>query len=182
MRWRRLDVSGTDHCALARLGSGWRIDGVAEYADPRGPARLEYAVEVDDEWRTVSGIVRGTVGVQRVALDIRRTDDDRWAVNGQAALDLDGLLDLDLGFTPATNLFPLRRLALRIGESADAAAAWLDEERWQLRRLPQRYERRGDDAWWYQSPDGGYEGLLRVNGAGFVTEYPGLWRADLEDE
>jgi hypothetical protein len=87
-------------------------------------------------------------------------------------------VDLDLGFTPATNLFPLRRLALRVGEAADAAAAWLDDEQWILRRLPQRYERRSADAWWYESHLGGYQGLLRVNDEGFVTEYPGLWQAE----
>ena len=182
MRWRRLDVTGTDRCGLTRLGSGWRIDGAAEYADPRGPARLAYAVEADEEWRTLSGVVRGTVGVETVSLDIRRAEADRWSVNGRLVPGLDGLVDLDLGFTPATNLFPLRRLALRIGESADAAAAWLDEERWHLRRLPQRYERREEGAWWYESPDGGYEGLLRVNADGFVTEYPGLWREEAENE
>ena len=92
--------------------------------------------------------------------------------------ELEGLVDLDLGFTPATNLFPLRRLALGVGEGAEAAAAWLDEERWVIRRLPQRYERRADDAWWYEAPDGGYAGLLRVNADGFITDYPGLWRAE----
>ena len=182
MRWQRLDVAGTDRCTLARLETGWRIDGLARYEDPRGLAQLEYAVAADAEWRTLSGVIRGTVGTEAVALDIRRSDDDRWSVNGRLMPELDGLVDLDLGFTPATNLFPLRRLALRIGESADAAAAWLDEEGWQLRRLLQRYERCGEDAWWYESPDGRYEGLLRVNADGFVTEYPGLWREELENE
>lgn len=180
MRWRRLDVPGTDHCTLVPLLSGWRLEGTAEFADPRGAARLDYTVSADDRWRTVSGAVHGSVGTRPVALDIERTQDHGWRVNGRVVPELGGLVDLDLGFTPATNLFPLRRLALRIGESADAAAAWLDEERWVLRRLPQRYERRAEDAWWYKSPEGEYEGLLRVNADGFVTEYPGLWRAQPE--
>lgn len=178
MRWRRLDVPGTDRCALARSSGGWRLAGHAAFADPRGDARLEYEVAVDERWLTLTGLVRGAVGSRAVALDIERTQDDRWRVNGRPVAGLDGLVDLDLGFTPATNLFPLRRLALRIGEAADAAAAWLDDEQWVLRRLPQRYERRAPDAWWYESPLGGYAGLLRVNDAGFVTEYPGLWQAE----
>ena len=181
MRWRRLDVPGSDSCVLTRSDPGWRLSGTATFADPRGDARLEYTVAVDDQWRTTSGSVHGAIGTRPVALVIERTQDDRWRVNGVARPELDGLVDLDLGFTPATNLFPLRRLALRVGESADAAAAWLDEQRWVLRRLPQRYERRSDDAWWYESPDGGYEGLLRVNAEGFVIDYPGLWQADPDD-
>jgi hypothetical protein len=181
MRWRRLDVPGTDHCHLVRLAPGWRLEGEAVFADLRGDARLAYGVTVDDGWRTTWGTVRGTIGSRPVALEIERRQDDRWWVNGRPAPDLDGLVDLDLGFTPATNLFPLRRLALPIGESADAAAAWLDDERWVLRRLPQRYERRGADAWWYESPEAGYEGLLRVNADGYITDYPGLWHEEPSD-
>ena len=135
---------------------------------------------MDERWRTLTGSVHGAVGGRRVALDIERTQDGRWHVNGSLVPGVDGLVDLDLGFTPATNLFPLRRLALRVGESANPAAAWLDDEQWVLRRLPQRYERRAPDAWWYESPQAGYEGLLRVSDLGFVTDYPGLWRAQAE--
>ncbi|MGE5925721.1 MAG: putative glycolipid-binding domain-containing protein [Gemmatimonadota bacterium] len=177
MHWRRLDVPGTDRCALTRSSNGWRLAGRAAFEDVRGEARLDYAVAVDGRWQTLTGSVHGVVGRRPVALEVERGEDARWVVNGTHLPDLDGLVDLDLGFTPATNLFPLRRLALRVGEAADAAAAWLDDEQWMLRRLPQRYERRAPDAWWYESPLGGYEGLLRVNAAGFVTEYPGLWEA-----
>jgi hypothetical protein len=178
MRWRRLDVPGTDRCALARSANRWRLTGQAVFADPRGGARLDYEVQADDRWHTLTGSVHGAVGSRSVALAIERTEDDRWWVNGTLVSGLDGLVDLDLGFTPATNLFPLRRLALRVGDAAGAAAAWLDDEQWVLRRLPQRYERRAADAWWYESPLGGYEGLLRVNDDGFVTDYPGLWQAE----
>ncbi|HEU4830124.1 MAG TPA: putative glycolipid-binding domain-containing protein [Gemmatimonadales bacterium] len=175
MEWRRLDVRGSDHCELVRTPEGWQVAGVAEYDDPRGMARLEYSVDADTAWCTVKGSVRGAVGGEPIRLEIVRTVDGRWALNGVPMPDLIGLVDLDLGFTPATNLFPLRRLALRPGESADAAAAWLDEEHWILARLSQRYERRDTDAWWYESPEANYAGLLRVNAEGFVTEYPGLW-------
>lgn len=181
MRWRRLDVRGSDCCELVRSEQGWLLRGLAEYEDPRGVARLEYAVEADSAWRTVEGSVRGAVGEESIELAVIRELDGRWRVNGIPVPGLDGLIDLDLGFTPATNLFPLRRLALRPGQAADAAAAWLDEERWMLSRLTQRYERRSEDAWWYESRDGGYAGLLRVNAEGFVTDYPGLWAAVRSD-
>jgi hypothetical protein len=126
----------------------------------------------------MDGARRGALSAARSeagrSLEIERRQDDRWWVNGRPAPDLDGLVHLDLGFTPATNPFPLRRLALLIGESADAAAAWLDDERWVLRRLLQRYQRRRADAWWYESPEAGCQGLLRVNSDGYVTDQPGL--------
>jgi hypothetical protein len=176
MRWRRLDVPGTDECALTASGSGWQLDGIARYG-AGDAAELRYHVTCDAEWRTVTGRVDGRVGPRRIRLAIERDAAGTWTVDGVAAPELHGLIDLDLGFTPATNLFPLRRLALQVGTSADAEAAWLDDEAWRLSRLPQRYQRRDQHTWWYESPSAGYAGLLAVNTDGFVTEYPGLWTA-----
>ena len=176
MRWVRLDVRGSDACELAPDGAGWSLRGRAEFADARGDAQLAYAVAADSVWRTVRGTVRGTVGETPVALSIERGATGEWTLNGRPGPALQGLVDLDLGFTPATNLFPLRRLALRPGEVANAEAALLDEATWTLRRLRQRYERRNESGWWYESPDAGYAALLQVNPDGFVVDYPGLWR------
>ncbi len=46
----------------------------------------------------------------------------RWRVNGVMNADVTGCIDVDLSFTPATNLFTLRRLGLKVGEHADAPA------------------------------------------------------------
>lgn len=177
MRWRRLDVPGSDECELRQTGRGWHLAGVAEFRLGEVAARLGYEAECDPGWRTVRGAVRGAVGSQPVQLTMRREASGEWIVDDAPADALRGLIDLDLGFTPATNLFPLRRLALRVGEAAEAEAAWLDEETWSLRRLPQRYERRDATRYWYESPTAGYADLLTVSPDGFIREYPGLWVA-----
>jgi hypothetical protein len=177
MRWRRLDIPGTDACELVELESGWRLTGLAEFGSGERAARLAYVAECDRGWRTLRGSVHGAAGPRAIALDIRRTGEGEWRLGEDRVTGFDGLVDLDLGFTPATNLFPLRRLALRPGESADVEAAWLDDERWRFSRLPQRYERRNMDAYWYESPSNGYAALLTVTADGFVRRYPGLWEA-----
>ena len=177
-RWRRLDVPGTDECRLARDGGQWLLRGRAMFEEPRGAARLEYRVRCDARWQTIRGDVQGDVGGAPLQLTIARSDAGEWTVNGRPAPDLAGLVDLDLGFTPATNLFPMKRLALAVGESADAEAAWLDDVTWTLRRLPQRYTRRSATSYWYESPTAGYSGLLTVDPEGFVRDYPELWVSD----
>ena len=177
MRWRRLDIRGTDECELVPLSNGWRIQGVAEFGTGPEAGLLRYIADSDREWRTIRGEVHGVVGALRIALVVERESGDRWRVNGVTAPALSGLVDLDFGFTPATNLFPLRRLSLGLGQRSEAEAAWLDDTSWTFSRLPQRYERRGSDAYWYESPSAGYEGLLIVDRDGFVREYPGLWTA-----
>ncbi|HXE58498.1 MAG TPA: putative glycolipid-binding domain-containing protein [Gemmatimonadales bacterium] len=177
MRWQRLDPPGTDECELVRLPRGWRVEGLAQFGAGRAAARLHYAVEADDAWRTRRAEVQGRVGEREIRLLAVRGAGDAWLIDGVPAPELQGLVDLDLGFTPATNLFPIRRLALEPGQGADAEAAWLDDERWTLRRLPQRYERRDERTYWYESPTAGYAALLTVTEDGFVSDYPGLWKA-----
>jgi hypothetical protein len=89
-----------------------------------------------------------------------------------------GCVDLDLGFTPATNLLQLGRLALTEGQAADAPVAWLDVSAGTLEVLSQRYERRSATTYWYEAPGFGYAGLLEVAPTGFITRYPGLWEAE----
>lgn len=177
MRWRRLDEPGTDRCELARLAPGWRLDGIAEFGRASDVTRLRYIVDADDRWQTTGAEVRGIVRGLPLSLSVQRDGTGSWQVNGAPAPELSGLIDLDLGFTPATNILPLRRLALEPGAAADTEAAWLDDETWTFSRLPQRYERRSANEYWYESPTAGYAALLTVAPEGFVTDYPGLWSA-----
>jgi uncharacterized protein len=92
--------------------------------------------------------------------------------------DLGECVDLDFGFTPATNLSQLRRIALPIGKAAEVPVAWLDAPFGSLELLQQRYERRTAGTYWYQAPRFDYAALLQVSRAGFVQQYQGLWEAE----
>ena len=175
IRWRRLDAPGHDSCRLRRLASGWELVGTAFFLDNAVPTRLAYRVACDPRWRTRDGQVRGTVGARPVDVRIERAPGGVWRLEGRVVPGLCGCLDLDLGFTPATNLLALRRLDLSRGGAADAPAAWLDVRDGTLVRLPQRYARRTATAYRYEAPPVGYAADLAVSDAGFVTRYPGLW-------
>jgi hypothetical protein len=173
--WRSLHRPGTDRCVLEATASGARLVGRAEYTVEAGAVRLDYRVECDRAWRSVAGRVEGVLAGRFVAFDLLRTNEGRWMMNGAPVPAVTGCLDLDLGFTPATNLLALRRLDLSVGQAASAPAAWLDVDRAALTELPQRYERRSAATYWYAAPSAGYEALLEVDASGFVTRYPGLW-------
>ena len=175
IRWRRLDAPGHDSCRLLRFPTGWQLAGRAFFLENALPVRLAYRVTCDPQWRTREGLVRGTVGARRVDLRIERSPGGAWRIERRVVRGLSGCLDLDLGFTPATNLLAIRRLDLSRGGAADAPAAWLDVRDGTLMRLPQRYARRAATAYRYEAPTVGYAADLAVSAAGFVTRYPGLW-------
>jgi len=179
--WRRLDNPGHDACRLEEAPGGWRIEGAAVFRENGVVVRLSYEVACDSRWRTREGRVAGALGTQTVRFEIERSGDGRWTANGQAQAGLQDCDDLDLGFTPATNLLQLRRLALRVTESADVPVAWLDAWGGTLSRLEQRYSRRGETTYWYEAARFGYNAMLEVDAAGFILRYPGLWEAERDD-
>ena len=176
--WRRLDTPGHDACRLEGDETGWRLDGAAVFQHEGAPARLAYRVACDGMWRTRDGHVRGWVGRREMDVRIVRAADGAWSINGRVVQGLEPCVDLDLGFTPATNLLSIRRLALTDGQAAAVPVAWLDVMADTLEVLPQRYERRTPTTYWYESPTAGYTALLETTPAGFVSRYPDLWETD----
>jgi uncharacterized protein len=176
VRWQRVAEAGRDECSLLRSAQGFSLEGVAFLQLASAPAELHYSVLCAMNFCTQRARVSGTVGLRSVAFEISKSARG-WHMNGALVAGLEACVDLDLGFTPATNLLPIRRLALLPGQAADAPAAWLDVARATLTRLPQRYERRGALSYWYTAPSVGYEALLSVDDLGFVIDYPGLWQA-----
>jgi uncharacterized protein len=108
--WRRLDTEGHDGCRLIRMKDGWRLSGSAIFDHQGKACMLDYAVDCDAAWRTLSARVHGSVGLDELAFDIERTPDGDWLLNGKVQPAAKGCIDLDLGFTPATNLIAIRRL------------------------------------------------------------------------
>ena len=176
--WRRLDSPGHDACGLSSSSEGWRLAGTAVFSCEGQPCRLCYEVDCDTSWHTRSAKVAGWVGRTVVKLDIEAGPGERWDFNGTEQTELTGLVDVDLGFTPSTNLIQLRRLSLSVGQATDAPTVYLNFPELTLGRLEHRYQRAAPDRYDYQAPTFDYAGVLQVSAAGFVTLYPGLWELE----
>jgi hypothetical protein len=178
--WERVDVPGHDFAALELEAAGPAIRGMAVFHDKAGPSALSYTVRCNHDWHTTEGHVRGRAGSRAVELVIHRGSDGRWSLNGAHCARVAGCIDLDLNFTPATNLLPLRRLALPVGDVAEVQSAWLEWPALTLRPLVQRYRRDTDAEYFYEAdlPDAApFRCILRVAPSGWVLDYGGLWRA-----
>jgi uncharacterized protein len=173
--WIRLDRPGRDAALLRPGAGGWLLQGAAAFDHDSGSSAVAYQVEVDARWETKRGIVSGLLGDRAVQHEIER-DNSGWRLNGFRVESLEHLVDLDYGFTPATNVLQLSRIALKVGETAEVPVAWFDLDSASLIELPQIYERRSELAYWYEAPTVPYQGRLEIAPNGFVQSYPGLWR------
>jgi hypothetical protein len=162
-----LPGEGAELFALERGHDGSHsLSGTAILAADGVPYRIDYRVGVDAEWRTRA------VDVDCNEVEIELTADGG---GGWSEARFEGCVDVDLGFTPATNTLPIRRLELEVGDARELDVVWLRFPELALERVTQRYERLADDRYRYSSP--GFTAELLVDEHGVVRLYEGLWRA-----
>ncbi len=174
--WKRIDLPGRERCSLQDLDGQRIVTGHALFYDDGRICDLVYRVVCAADWTTLSADVNGYHGERAVALSIR-SDRGQWEMNAATCPQVEGCLDIDLGFSPSTNLLPIRRLGLAVGEEARVQAAWLSFPGFDLAPLAQIYRRESENTYHYESGEGRFVRTLEVNGAGFVTRYPGVWSA-----
>ncbi len=179
--WKRLDMPGHEAAAITQQRNRWNLSGVALFVYDSQPCRLDYEIECDGNWGTRDVSVRGQVGALPVSLVLSRSSDNSWCANDFPAPALHGCVDIDLGFSPSTNLLPIRRMKLAIGERAPVRAAWVRFPDFALEVLDQTYTRVSESTYHYESAGGEFVRDLTVDPDGFVIDYPGLWRAETAD-
>jgi len=176
--WRRLDQPGHEAAVLSEGAAGAVIEGAAVFSESGRPCRLNYRVVCDAAWRTLSARVTGWLAATMVDIAVGVDAARGWTINGRSCPDLDGCDDIDLSFSPATNLLPIRRTRLAVGAQASVRAAWLRFPALTLESLDQKYERLSESRYRYESGGGSFVAMLETNAVGFVTLYPGLWQLE----
>jgi len=172
--WQDPSDSGAERCSLDTGHSGAVLSGTALVAVHGEPWELRYVVRVDERWRTRHVEVRRQRPADDARMVVEADGAGRWLVDGEHQADLDGCLDVDLEFSPATNTLPIRRLGLAVGEEADVLAAWVRFRDLRVERSEQRYARLAEDR--YRFAITGFAAELAVDQEGLVARYGDFWR------
>lgn len=175
--WRRLDRPGHESARLFSEGTSWRLHGTAVFFQG-APCRLDYRIVCDSKWRTRATKVEGWVGNREVDIDIRVDRESTWWLNGEECQQAAGCIDIDLNFSPVTNLLPVRRVAMEIGGEARVRAAWLRFPSLLLEPLDQIYRRLDETTYRYESAGGEFVREIQMDDLGLVTDYPSFWTVE----
>jgi uncharacterized protein len=165
------------------FADGYLLDGFVIMLLDGSPARVHYFVHCGHDWSTRAAEVTLMRGLTADRVVIRADEGHTWLVNDTSdpsasplrLNELEGVSDIDLAFTPATNTLPIRRLSLLVGESRESEAAWLRFPELGLERLPQRYTRVTDRQYLYESGEGLFQVELEVDEEGVVVRYGSVW-------
>ncbi len=159
-------------------GPGYRIEGHTAVLENGDVWAVRYVITLDGNWatRTADAWGRSSRGESSVRLQV--DDAGRWSVNGSAAPELDGCVDVDLESSACTNTIPVHRLRLEVGESAETPAAYLRALDLGVARLEQSYSRLEDhdshQIVRYSAPGFDFDSRLVFDEAGLLLEYPGI--------
>ena len=196
--WMKDDPVGMEQAELA-LGAGLVARSVAFGSTPV-PYRLDLDLTTDPGWVTRRLALAATGDGWTRSLVLERANDGTWsgtrAADGSEPSEVmaaaragavepaaipPGVLDVDVQWSPVTNLMPVRRLGLdRAGVAATFTMAWvsvpsltvmLDEQRYTLLGVDD-----GDVCARFDSGDGLFAAVLRCDPDGVVREYPGIAR------
>jgi uncharacterized protein len=181
IRWRRLDLPGREEARIEKTAEGWRLMGQLDAQDAGVRARLNYVIECERDWRTRRAVIIGSASAAPVRFEFTADGEGHWTLNGAPLLLVEGALDIDLGFTPATNLLPIRRLDLAVGERAEVRTAWLRFPELRVEALEQSYHRELDQVFRYDALVDGqhFQARLDTDEFGRVLLYEGLWEVVL---
>jgi hypothetical protein len=173
--WESDLLGSREDFILSREEHGHRLSGTTLILHKGTRAQIDWMVAVRSDWSTRSASI--DIPALAASFEVEVTDRQKWTINGDDRPDLEGCIDIDLGWTPSTNTLPIRRLALATGMPRTILVAWLQ---WpELRFVPaeQIYTKHGDDRWTYAS--GEFSADLLVDEQGMVIDYGDLpiWRA-----
>jgi hypothetical protein len=174
--WRNLETAGMERCTLDRSPEGWRLAGTTLLAADGHPREVRWTVLTDKQWRTVTVGAHDQTPESNRGLALKADGEGNWESGGEALTGLDGAIDVDLSWSPATNTLPIRRHQLAVGEHAETTVAWIAFPGRDIRRVTQRYERIAPTT--YRFTSGEFAADLEVAGNGLVVEYPGYWVAE----
>jgi hypothetical protein len=171
LAWRHKDLR--EGFEVVFIEPRWTIEGATTAVEEGAAFAVQYAIDLTPDWVTRGARVASFGREVHLLAD----GDGHWHVDGEPAPALDGIYDVDLEASAFTNAVPVHRLALAVGESSDAPAAWVRRDTLTVERLEQRYERLPDDAsgrsrFQYWSPDLQCE--LVYDESGLVLDYLGI--------
>ncbi len=181
--WSPWTGPGLEHLYITQNNGQVVADGLILGVKGQEPFRVRYEIHCDLQWG-VRMVHVSLLSRSPQTLSLSTDGKGTWTTaTGDELPSLRGCLDVDISATPFTNTLPIRRLALRPGQSATLSMVYIAVPQMHVAAVEQRYtclEMTADRGRYrYESLKQGVSGFtaeLPVDGDGLVVDYPGLAR------
>lgn len=176
--FRSLSAPAFEHVRVTTDHPGWMVfDSMLVREQGETVLRGGYTLIVDYDWRTLELRVmcESEPGAMQ-ALHLLADGDGHWTDAQERPIpSLDGVIDVDIAWSPLTNTLPIRRLDLGEGAEVLVPVAYIAMPSLALSRKDQTYQRRGENQVRFTAEGGTFSADLRVDGNGVIRMYPDLF-------
>jgi uncharacterized protein len=178
--WAPWEGPGLEHLRLMTSDGGVVANGLVIGLEAGRPFRIGYEVRCDERWR-VREVRAAAPDLVRLVMKLLTDGEGHWKRRGgESVPELDGCIDVHISATPFTNTLPIRRLGLRLGESAELTVTYVRVPELLVGPERQRYgclEAQTDGGLYrFEALPSGFTAELPVDAEGLAIDYPGLFR------
>lgn len=145
------------------------------------PFRLQYKIKWGSNWRIRKVALEAQTMAGLAERSLKSDGRGNWQGDqGEPLPELEGCFDIDISVTPFTNVFPVRRLELAPGKSAEIKVAYIAAPALAVKPVTQRYtcreQGKGRHVVTYEGYPSGFKADLPLDADGLVLDYPELFR------
>ena len=178
--WEWVNKSGLEVLFLNEEQSIISASGVIVGELSETTFKLRYNVECDTDWNFLKSELILESNNEKKKLSIKKIKDDKWIVNEQSRIDLDGCSYIDIMTSPFTNTLPIRNLKLQTNQLAVIKVAYIRVPELEVLSMEQEYTRLDSSnpplRFLYRNLSNDFKAELTVDKNEIVTDYPGIWK------
>lgn len=176
--WQHLEAPGWEHVRVITEHPGWTVFDSILVREHKGKVlRGGYTLVVDKQWRTLElrFMLESEPGSMQ-GVHLLSEGKGRWTdADEQHIPELDGILDVDIQWSPLTNSLPLNRLAMAEGSDHDIRVAYIALPDLTLQVVDQHYHRQNASTVIFSAPGSSATYPITVDQEGYVAAYPDLF-------
>lgn len=174
--WRGLLWTSLEHFTLQHESTCKTLEGSIIGAMQRKPFKIHYRINCDLGWKTRRVEISATHGPVSKYLKIVVDQRNRWWQGPRELTRFREARDIDINLTPSTNMLPINRLNLDVGESGEITTAWVQFPKMNIQPARQTYKNLGHRTYAYTG--GSFKTRIIVDRYGLVENYPPYWKKE----
>ncbi|MED5525364.1 putative glycolipid-binding domain-containing protein [Gallaecimonas pentaromativorans] len=136
------------------------------------PFAIDYEIRCFSCWRTRQATV---IPKRGLPIAVVGDGEGNWTCDGEPRPEWQGCLDVDLGFTLATNMLPIKRLDLAVGDDRTIKVIWYRFPQGRFEVVEQNYAHLAPRLYRYTNLATGFTADLSIDDNGMVKDYGELW-------
>ncbi len=180
--WKGIYYASMENCMITTNAAGYFINSQLTGSFDNKIMRIDYQLQLDHLWNTLSVIANSRYGEHVNALSFANDGNGNWTFNNKPVPEFAGCMDVDISVTPFTNTLPINRLKLNINDCQQIKVVYINLPSEELHVMEQRYTKISDLEYLYQNVTSKFEALISTDKNGIVINYPGIFeRIGVED-